>query len=191
MWTVLLTLSIILDSELNHNHGSPRACNIRLLDFFRRNVPSSAAILDVGGGEGQMSKLSRNYTCIDVFHTRACTRFDGKSLSHAAKSFDVVMFNWVLHHANDNTIQLLRDAQRIARRFVLINEDLKGVTHEEILRQFHHERQGTYRGVTEWEAIFRLLHFHVNETHNVSDTCAGKYIVPRRFWALVPTKTGL
>jgi ubiquinone/menaquinone biosynthesis C-methylase UbiE len=50
--------------------------------------------------------------------------FDGARLKFKDKSFDVVLFNAVLHHAARNTIQLMKDACRIARKRVILIEDI-------------------------------------------------------------------
>ena len=85
--------------------------------------------LDVGASDGlvsrQISKIlhSDEYECIDVLPKGdRCKKFDGKRLGYPRDKFDFVLFNWVLHHAADDTISLLRDAVCITRKFVIVAE---------------------------------------------------------------------
>ena len=89
--------------------------------------------LDVGAGTGVASLYlseilgSTNFELCDVSvavrSSFPVKQIDGTHLDHESNSFDLVFFSYVLHHAGDKTIQLLRDAHRIARRYVVVTED--------------------------------------------------------------------
>ena len=106
------------------------------------------------------------------FGSTECAEFDGAVLPHANDSKDVVVFNYMLHHAADMTLSLLAHARRVARHHVVVVEDLKGESPNETMRQWEHEWHGTYRGADEWRAIFGLLGFTITkEVLNISPTC--------------------
>ena len=48
--------------------------------------------------------------------------YDGRQLPHPAKTFDVVLFVFVLHHTLNHE-ELLQEAARVARRSIIIVED--------------------------------------------------------------------
>ena len=136
------------------------------------------SVLDVGAGGGEVdaflqSKYKVKITAIDVtppsknvwrfskvkFPVKV---FDGKHLKFEDNSFDVVLFNSVLHHAAKNTPSLLKDAARVSRRWILLNEDTS-VTDSTILSKedidfieashLQHERYGVFRTVGEWTSL--------------------------------------
>ena len=127
------------------------------------------------------------WDCIDVTASQVCKQFNGKVLGNAYsdKSYDVVVFNWVLHHAGDATIGLLRDAKRVAKKFILIQEDLKGETRVEARENFDHEWAGTYRGDAEWKALFSLLELAVVKEISIPAECSARR-VHRKFYVLKP-----
>lgn len=132
------------------------------------------------------------YSCVDVYDSKAsgCEMFDGRTLSYGSQSHDLVVFGFVLHHAADHTISLLQHAARVASRYIVILEDLKGRTKYETGNQFNHEPLGTFRGAREWLAMFELLQLTVVRTVEVPPNCsnaAGKKphtIYPRGLFIL-------
>jgi SAM-dependent methyltransferase len=148
--------------------------------------------LDVGAGTGAMSVYlsnilrSTNFELCDV-HPPAHSNFpvkriDGTHLDYGSNSFDLVFFNYVLHHAADNTISLLRDAHRIARRYVVITEDPKE-TVQDCLWAYKHDDRGTFRGLKEWKELFTLVGFST-----VFETALDDHVHRRHFFLLVPNK---
>ena len=109
----------------------------RFFSYFVSNAESfrGCSWLDVGAGTGAMSLYlseifhSTDFELCDVQvppHSNAPVRqIDGTHLDYKSDSFDLVFFSYILHHAADNTIPLLRDAHRIARRYVAVTEDPK------------------------------------------------------------------
>ena len=94
-------------------------------------MPRDASVLDVGCGDGTIDTLMLSQRPdisirgVDVL-VRPTTKipvdpFDGERLPCADKSFDVVSFVDVLHHTKDPTV-LLKEAKRVARKFVVIKD---------------------------------------------------------------------
>ncbi|MEL6062496.1 MULTISPECIES: class I SAM-dependent methyltransferase [unclassified Methylobacterium] len=96
-------------------------------------LPRNATVLDVGCGDGTIAGLCRtirpdiHIEGIDVL-VRPSTvipvsAFDGQVLPFPDRSWDVVTFIDVLHHT-ENPGQLLREASRVARQYVIIKDHL-------------------------------------------------------------------
>src|SRR5258706_6176565 len=92
-----------------------------LCDHLSSLIPRQASVLDVGTGDGLLAKLLSErrpdllLQGLDVL-PRAESHipvqvFDGEHIPYPDKSFDVVLFVDVLHHAND-AMALLREAIR-------------------------------------------------------------------------------
>jgi SAM-dependent methyltransferase len=96
-------------------------------------VPPSSTLLDVGCGDGTIAKLvSQSVPGVEVAGAEysprpecviPCTGFDGAHLPFPDKSFDGCMFVDVLHHTLD-PLTVLRDAARVARKFIVIKDHL-------------------------------------------------------------------
>ena len=96
-------------------------------------LPPKASVLDVGCGDGQVASLiaqrlpGARIQGVDVL-VRGEPRipvewFDGRRLPYHEQSFDVVMLNDVLHHADDPQV-LLREAVRVARQAIIVKDHL-------------------------------------------------------------------
>lgn len=94
-------------------------------------VEPGSDILDVGTGDGQIAKLiaaqapDTSVRGIDIM-ARPTSHipvdiFDGNTIPHPDKSFDVVSFVDVLHHTDDPRI-LLKEAARVARKAVVLKD---------------------------------------------------------------------
>ena len=95
-------------------------------------IKEGSEILDLGCGSGVVGQefakfFKAKITGIDIKDYRVekipFQIFDGLNIPFPEKSFDVVLVNFVLHHARD-PIYLLREAKRVSRDKIIIFEDL-------------------------------------------------------------------
>jgi SAM-dependent methyltransferase len=149
--------------------------------------------LDVGADTGALSLYlseileSTRFDLCDL-HVAPQANFpikkiDGTHLDHEDNSYDLVLFSYVLHHAADDTIRLLRDAHRIARRYVVVTEDPKE-TVEDCQWAYAHDKRGTFRGHKEWRALFGAMGYSI-----VHEETLNPYVHSRHFYLLQPLKT--
>ena len=147
-------------------------------------------VLDVGGGTGDKTKRLRSLyngpsrTSLNTWHsfeciqpgtsrkTDTCTGFDGRHIPREDESIDIVFYSYVLHHAGGNTIALLQETRRIARRYIVILEDLQyDTTYAARTEGTHPGCTGampcSFRGDREWRALFEILQLG-KLVHNVS-----------------------
>jgi SAM-dependent methyltransferase len=134
--------------ELVHNcYGYKRRTRV-LSGHLAPIMPKHSRILDVGCGDGLITQLisqQRPDVLLRGIDTLArphayipVERFDGKTIPYENRSFDGVMFVDVLHHTEDPTT-LLREAKRVAHRFILIKDHtLEGLFAAQTLRFMDH-----------------------------------------------------
>jgi SAM-dependent methyltransferase len=151
--------------------------------------------LDVGADTGAVSVYlseildSTSFELCDVMLAPQSNfpvrKIAGTHLDYENNSFDLVFFSYVLHHAADDTIQLLRDAHRIARKYVIVTEDPKE-TDDDCLWAYVHDRRGTFRGRKEWRDLFSAIGFSLIYEKELD--CEPH---SRHFFFLAPNKEGL
>jgi len=120
-------------SLLGRLHGQAvHSRRVRVLrDALSELLPANACVLDVGCGDGLLSRLIMNerrdvdIKGIDVLvrepTTIPVTSFDGLTIPFSDKSFDAVMFVDVLHHTEDPKV-LLSEAKRVATKAIVIKD---------------------------------------------------------------------
>lgn len=133
-------------TALNKMHGAlvfRRRVRI-LADLLQSEIPTGTHILDVGTGDGSIAAsivLKRPDLIIEGLDVLvrpnthiAVAAFDGAHIPFDDASVDLVSFVDVLHHT-DAPLILLREAARVARRYVLIKDHLRdGLFAAQILR---------------------------------------------------------
>ena len=95
--------------------------------------------------------------------------FDGKRVPEKDRSFDGVSFMGVLHHAANNTPSLLHEAGRVARRWIVVCEDLN--VGSNAARNKKHDPRGIFRTHDQWVALFAM---HLPEFDLVGSSFAAR-----------------
>lgn len=118
--------------------------------------------LDVGAGDGSVTEQMENRgfgrgTCIDLEAKGRVAKFGGRRLDYPPGSYDYVLFNFVLHHAAEHAEQLLKDALVIAKRGVLIQEDIDDGTERVRAAQKKHDPKAIYYSREGWHEMFDRL----------------------------------
>lgn len=128
------------------------------------------SLIDVGGGHGMlaaylMARYDIHVRVFDVASSYQCKEilssplkilfFDGQYLPVPSGTADAVSFMSVLHHAANSTESLLREAARVARRWILVLEDTQ--TPAVARRNWRHDPRGIFRTDLEWKRLFRRL----------------------------------
>ena len=104
-----------------------------LAELLAAMVPANSSVLDIGCGDGTISSLiqsavpSVQIQGIEIAERPACRipcrPFDGLHIPFPDAAFDVCMLVDVLHHTN-HIRELLAEASRVTRRFLLIKDHL-------------------------------------------------------------------
>lgn len=159
----------------------PKTSNIedrieKTKDIINDIKPNS--ILDIGGNNYKLfcSKNNIKYVCIDltspqkIKHGNYCKdndqlTYDGRNLPFKKNEFELIIVNFVLHHASDNTFFLLEQIKNISSKYVLIGEDLSELNYSIKWHNRNHQHQpgGIFRSDEEWQKIFKL--YNLQLTH--------------------------
>lgn len=116
-------------------------------------VGEGDSVLDVGCGTGHLSAYLREMygvipTGIDVKDSRQAevsfTEFDGTSIPFPDNSFDHVVLSEVLHHSHD-PVRLIAECDRVARRRVIVFEDMPEGVVGKLALQAHVQAFAYYR----------------------------------------------
>jgi SAM-dependent methyltransferase len=154
----------------------------RLAHLLSADLPDGE-VLDVGCGDGFLDALIQqerpdvHIEGIDVLirpQTHILVKkFDGRNLPFDEKAFETVMFVDVLHHTRD-PLTLLKDAARVARRYILIKDHtLDGVLARSTLRLMdwvgnRHHRVAlpyNYWPTVRWRRAFDEIDLTVDRWH--------------------------
>jgi SAM-dependent methyltransferase len=119
---------------------------------LRDYLDDGDSVLDVGCGTGLLSAYLRDMygvvpQGIDVRDFRQTdlpfAEFDGTSIPFPGNSFDDVILNEVLHHSND-PVRLIAECDRVARRRIIVFEDLPEGLVGKLALQAHVHRSHRY-----------------------------------------------
>ena len=147
-----------------------------LKDLWRPKM----SLLDVGSGHGFVdaylaAKYGTKVAAVDIPNSYQCLEmmrspllihfFNGTGLPWPSLSFDAVSFMGVLHHAAANQGALLQEAARLARKWVIVVEDLDvGTNHK---RNKKHGKLWHYDNLPS-EHAFSLDHDAFSRVHGVT-----------------------
>jgi hypothetical protein len=115
------------------------------------------SLLDVGGF-GHYKDAARATRCINIHPHKGCDVYAaGNPLPYRASRFHTVLLETVLHHAAEHTLQLLGEAARVARRHVIVAEDVldRRASRSVVDSYRAHDPWATYRSTAEWIALAR------------------------------------
>lgn len=106
-----------------------------ILNSFVPALKPQSTILDIGAGKGLLAeamtqRLNARVTMVDVAKynqsTLPLTVCDSRRLAFAENSFDYAILSFVLHHCPQPET-MLREALRVAREVVVIENDVRGI----------------------------------------------------------------
>lgn len=142
------------------------------LAALRRREPTLCRIAcDIGAGTGRMAHwLSHAWgfevTALDIVSPQwpeyKVEVFDGRQLPLADKSVDCALFAFVLHHCRHFEVQraLLREAARVARRWIFVAEDTPEDEGDRRSTRGH-DRHGEFHSAAVWRTNFQRLKLRI------------------------------
>jgi ubiquinone/menaquinone biosynthesis C-methylase UbiE len=126
---------------------------------YHQNISNSLipkdvkTILDLGCGDCCRSVKNKEITYIDIVNKSKCNKpiiYDGSKIPLPDKSIDIVIVSFVLHHVNDQD-KLIKEIFRVARKYVLINEDTPSNGIQSYFNRLH-------AGYGEWGTNYNGFH---------------------------------
>ena len=135
----------------------------------------TSTLCHVGAGDGSLAsqiagrlRLSRVHavdaSAMPEAPEALVQSFNGRELPMLNSSCDVTVFAYTLHRpaAAHLTSQLLREARRVTRGYLLLAEDRAGRTVDENERNAALEPHGTFRSEREWREVLAAAGFEVH-----------------------------
>jgi len=116
-----------------------------------------ASLLDVGGF-GHYNDTARRARCLNIHPHKGCDVYAaGTRLPYRTGRFSTVLLETVLHHAAEHTLQLLAESARVARRYVIVAEDVldRRASRSVVDSYRAHDPWAVYRSSNEWVALAR------------------------------------
>lgn len=110
----------------------PRATTI--IDSFASVIQPNRTIIDIGAGKGLLAQeMARRFnarvTLVDVASYNqtnlSLSVCDSRALAFADNSFDYALLSFVLHHSR-NPETILREALRVAREVIIVENHVEG-----------------------------------------------------------------
>lgn len=99
---------------------------------IQKHVSECRSVIDIGAGSCHITKALKDagmevtpvdvvdMSCVPGIHSQV---YNGKNLPFADNSFDAAVLITVLHHTS-NPVEILHEAQRVARNLVIVEEDI-------------------------------------------------------------------
>ena len=115
------------------------------------------SLLDVGGF-GEYKDTARRTRCLNIHPHVGCDVYaSGSPLPYRSNRFHTVLLETVLHHAAEDALQLLSEVARVARRRVIVAEDvLDRLASRSVVDSYRaHDPWAVYRSTGEWLALGR------------------------------------
>jgi len=167
-----------------------------LLQHLPQHLTDVDSVLDVGAADGRLAhamsgSVSASFQECDV-HVPEKTlipvvKTDGTTIPFDDDSFDCVMINDVLHHDTE-PINILREAKRVARRFVLLKDhyfdnrlDVFGLRVMDFIGNYPYgiRLPYNYLSIQTWNGMFDVLGLRIQSQsqfrYNAIDPC--KHVV--------------
>ena len=155
----------------------------KTMEIILKLNPST--ILDIGGNDYMQFCLNHNinYTCIDLQTPQKTGEggynkdkkgltYDGRNLPFNSNEFDLIIVNFVLHHASNNTLFLLDQIKNISKKYILIGEDLSELNYDIKwhYRNYKHQPGGVFRSDEEWQILFKLYSLNLTDQYIIHRT---------------------
>ena len=115
------------------------------------------SLLDVGGF-GEYKDTAHRTRCLNVHPHAGCDVYAaGTPLPYRSNRFHTVLLETVLHHAAEDALQLLGEVARVARKRVVIAEDVldRRASRAVVDAYRAHDPWAIYRSTGEWLALAR------------------------------------
>ena len=166
----------------------------KILDCYF--LPMGAKVLDIGGKEYVDYCKERNYEYIMLElekrqsnsssykgpeyrgkshrHEDAVV-YDGRNIPFEDEKFDLVIANFVFHHAAENTLFLLKQIKKISKGPVMVGEDLSCVTYPLSWHERNHKHQagGLFRSDEEWQELFKIYGYNIEKQYIIRRKVTG------------------
>lgn len=155
-----------------------------LQDEVTRRVGGSFSFLDIGGSNffRFCQQNGHAYTSLDLPRPMAVgdggwykkdftITYDGRNFPFKkGTTFDVINMGFMLHHASQNTMEILKQVKVLRPKLVIVGEDLLDLDHslKWMERCYQHQPGGMFRSDREWVQLFRLLGFRLLKTVVIS-----------------------
>lgn len=152
----------------------------KIVDMFEGQIKEGQSVIDIGMGNGLIASIVKKRFKADVigadvidYNESDITMkiFDGKNLPFKDNEFDVAIIIETLHHCDD-PIQILREAKRVAKKVIILEDVHVSRIHKMIMNFYDfmmNVRHGVntpfnFRSHKEWMGIFERLGLKVMKT---------------------------
>jgi len=135
--------------ELRAAPGLPGRWRV-MRELIAKANPDS--LLDVGGF-GEYKDTARRTRCLNIHPHPGCQVYPaGSALPYRDRRFHTVLLETVLHHAAEDALPLLAEVARVARRRVIIAEDVldRRASRSVVDSYRAHDPWAIYRSTEEW-----------------------------------------